>query len=66
MANMGQPKKTTIELDKDAVRKLRTIFDVQTDKEAVNRAIQLVASEDDIIQTHEALAGKIDLDEIFS
>ncbi|MGK5088454.1 hypothetical protein WDW86_12920 [Bdellovibrionota bacterium FG-2] len=62
---MSQPKKTTIELDRDAVRKLRTIFDVDTDKEAVNRAIQLVASEDDIIKMHEALAGKVELDEIF-
>ncbi|MBI2604871.1 MAG: hypothetical protein HYW49_02200 [Deltaproteobacteria bacterium] len=58
--------KKTIELDIDAIRKLRTIFDVQTDKEAVNRAIQLVANEDDIIRTHEELAGKVELDEIFS
>jgi hypothetical protein len=65
MAHMALTKKT-IELDKNAIRKLRIIFDVQTDKEAVNRAIQLVASEDDIIQTHEALAGKIELDSLFS
>ncbi|MBI3535048.1 MAG: hypothetical protein HY072_06135 [Deltaproteobacteria bacterium] len=62
---MGLTKKT-IELDKEAIRKLRVIFDVQTDKEAVNRAVQLVASEDDIIQIHQALAGKVELDEIFS
>jgi len=65
MADMALTKKT-IELDKNAIRKLRIIFDVQTDKEAVNRAIQLVTNEDDIIQTHEALAGKIELDSIFS
>jgi Arc/MetJ family transcription regulator len=58
--------KKTIELDENAIRKLRLIFDVQTDKEAVNRAIQLVASEDDIIQTHESLAGKIELEDLFS
>jgi Arc/MetJ family transcription regulator len=65
MGHMALTKKT-IELDENEIRKLRRIFDVQTDKEAVNLAIQLVASEDDIIQTHEALAGKVELDDLFS
>ncbi len=66
MVCMAAPKKTTIELDRTAVRKLRVIFDVETDKEAVNRAIQLIASEDEIIRVHEALAGKVELEDIFS
>jgi hypothetical protein len=65
MVCMGIVKKT-IELDENAIRKLRLIFDVDTDKEAVNRAIQLVASEDDIIRVHEELSGKIELDDLFS
>lgn len=59
-------KKTTIELDHSAIRKLKIIFDVTTDKEAVNRAIQLVAAEDAIIRVHESLAGAVDLDDLFS
>jgi hypothetical protein len=65
MVHMALTKKT-MELDEVAIGKLRKIFDVQTDKEAVNRAIQLVASEDEIIRTHESLAGKVELDVIFS
>ena len=57
--------KKTIELDLDAVKKLRRLFDVKTDKEAVNRALRLVSSEDDIIETHEALAGQVELDSLF-
>lgn len=58
--------KKTIELDMEAVNKAREIFQVKTDKEAVNRALYLVAEEDEIIETHEALAGKIELEDMFS
>lgn len=51
--------KKTIELDGAAIKKLRLIFNVSTDKEAVNRAIRLVAEEDEIIKTHRALAGTL-------
>jgi Arc/MetJ family transcription regulator len=43
--------KKTIELDVDLVKRVREIFDVSTDKEAVNRALQLVASEEGLIDT---------------
>ena len=58
--------KKTIELDVSAVKKVRRIFKVKTDKEAVNRALRLVAEEDEIIQTHERLAGSVKLDNPFS
>ena len=58
--------KKTIELDGDAIKKLRRIFNVKTDKEAVNSAIHLVAQEDEIIRCHESLAGTADIADIFS
>ena len=65
MGYMGTAKKT-IELNVEAIKKLKLIFNVDTDKEAVNKAIELVANEDEIIKTHEALAGKVELDTMFS
>lgn len=57
--------KKTIELDQKAIDRLRVIFAVSTDKEAVNSAIQLVSQEDKIIQTHLRLAGKASLKKVF-
>jgi predicted TIM-barrel fold metal-dependent hydrolase len=65
MAYMGVAKKT-IELNVEAIKKLKLIFDVTTDKEAVNKAIELVSNEDDIIRTHQSLAGKVELEGMFS
>lgn len=58
--------KKTIELDVAAIRKARKIFQAKTDKEAVNRALYLVAEEDEIIKTHVALAGRIRLKSPYS
>lgn len=58
--------KKTIELDIEAVEKVRKIFDVKTDKEAVNQALRMIAEEDEIIKIHLKLSGKLDLQEIFS
>ncbi len=62
---VGNLTKKTIELDQKSINRLRIIFNVSTDKEAVNRAIQLVAEEDKIIQTHERLAGKAAIKDVF-
>ena len=58
--------KKTMELDERAIKKLRVIFSADTDKEAVNKALQLVTEEDDIIRTHESLAGQLKLKAPFS
>ena len=57
--------KKTIELDEDLVKKMRKIFDVKTDKEAVNSALRMVSAEDDIIKAHKKVAGQADIDEVF-
>ncbi|GEM_PF-3041874 len=59
-------EKKTIELDVGTVKKLRHLFHVKTDKEAVNKALRLVADEEKIIRTHKALAGSARLKAPFS
>lgn len=57
--------KKTIEIDVQAIKKTKRILDVSTDKDAVNLALQLICDEDDIIRTHEKLAGQIEIRELF-
>ncbi len=57
--------KKTIEIDSEAIKKTKKILDVSTDKEAVNLALQLICDEDEIIKTHEKLAGRLELHELF-
>lgn len=57
--------KKTIEIDIEAIKRARFIFDVKTDKEAVNRALKMVTEEDEIIRTQESLKGKVNLRSVF-
>jgi Arc/MetJ family transcription regulator len=58
--------KKTIELDQDYIDKVRTIFRVRTDKEAVNKALELAIIDDEIIGAHQRAGGKGRLlDEVF-
>jgi Arc/MetJ family transcription regulator len=63
---MARMVKKTIELDQDYVDMARTIFGVKTDKEAVNRALEMAIIDNEIIRAHGSVAGKGDLiDEVF-
>ena len=63
---MGRMVKKTIELDQDYIDKVRMIFRVRTDKEAVNKALELAIIDDQIITGHERAGGKGELiDEVF-
>lgn len=55
---MGRIVKKTIELDQDYIDRARVIFDVKTDKAAVNKALELVIIDDEIIKAHELIGGK--------
>ena len=57
--------KKTMEMDENLIKKIRKIFGVETDKEAVHNALTLIANEDSIIRTHQELAGKLDLEDIY-
>lgn len=58
--------KKTIELDRRAIKKLRRLCRVKTDKEAVNRAMKWVLEEDEIMKVHDALKGSVALESIFT
>ena len=63
---MSRMVKKTIELDQDHIDKVRMIFGVRTDKEAVNKALELAIIDDEIIGAHERAGGKGELiDEVF-
>ena len=57
--------KKTIEIDAQAIKKTKKILQVATDKDAVNMALRLVCEEDEIIKTHEKLAGHLELEEMY-
>jgi len=58
--------KKTIELDQDYIDKARLIFAVRTEKEAVNKALEMAVIDDNIINAHDLVGGKGDLiEEVF-
>lgn len=57
--------KKTIEIDQEAIVKLRKILDLKTDKDVVNMALRIVSDEDDIIEVHKKLAGKVEIEKVF-
>ena len=63
---MSRIVKKTIELNQDYIDKAREIFGVRTDKAAVNRALELVMIDDEIIKAHDRIGGKGDvIEEVF-
>jgi len=59
----GMPRmvKKTIELDQDNINTARRIFGVRTEKEAVNKALEMVIIDNRIIEAHESVGGKGEL-----
>ncbi|MCJ7686232.1 MAG: type II toxin-antitoxin system VapB family antitoxin [Desulfobacteraceae bacterium] len=58
---MPRMVKKTIELDQDYIDTARRIFAVRTEKEAVNKALEMVIIDNQIIETHESVGGKGEL-----
>jgi Arc/MetJ family transcription regulator len=63
--HMPRMVKKTIELDQDYIDTARLIFGVRTEKEAVNKALEMAVIDNQIIETHESIGGKGDLIEDF-
>lgn len=61
VADMNKMVKKTIELNQDYIDIARRIFGVKTDKQAVNKALEMVIIDNQIIEAHESIAGKGDL-----
>jgi hypothetical protein len=52
---MARMAKKTIEPDQDYADMARMILGVKTDKEAVNKALELAVIDNDIIRAHESI-----------
>lgn len=63
---MSQLTKKTVFLNQDNIDKAVKLFNVKTEKDAINRALELVIEEADIIESHRDCAGKADIDDIFA
>ena len=63
---MSQLTKKTVFLNQDNIDKAIKLFNVKTEKDAINRALELVIEECDIIESHRALAGTAEIDNVFA
>ncbi len=50
-----------IELNQEYIDRARVIFGVKTEKAAVNKALEMVVIDDEIIKAHENVGGKGDV-----
>ncbi|MBI5418092.1 type II toxin-antitoxin system VapB family antitoxin [Candidatus Poribacteria bacterium] len=57
--------KKTIYLNQNYINKALKIFDVKTEKEAVNRALEIIVEEDDIISMHKEIKGLGEVEKVF-
>lgn len=57
--------KKTIFLNQDYVNRVLRIFDVKTEKDAVNKALEMVVEDSEIIETHKEIGGKGKISRIF-
>ena len=57
--------KKTILLNQDYVDKAIKIFNAKTEKEAVNRALEIAVEEKEIIDVHKEIGGTGDIEKIF-
>jgi len=61
VAHMPRMVKKTIELNQDYIDTARRVFAVRTEKEAVNKALEMVIIDNQIIEAHESVGGKGEL-----
>ncbi len=57
--------KKTIMLNQDYIDKAIEIFHVKTEKDAVNKALEIVVEESDITHTHEEIGGTGEIEKVF-
>jgi hypothetical protein len=63
---MDKIVKKTIELNQDYIDRARVIFGVKTEKAAVNKALEMVIIDDEIIKAHELVGGNgAEIKEVF-
>jgi len=55
---MAKMVKKTIELNQEHIDMARLIFKVRTEKEAVNKALEMAIIDYEIIKVHDSVGGK--------
>lgn len=53
--------KKTMEMNQDYIDRLREVFGVKTDKEAVNKALEMALIDDEIIKAHKRMRNGGDI-----
>ncbi len=57
--------KKTIEINQDYLRMAKLILKTKTDKETVNRALEIIAEEQEIINAHIEVGGAGEIEQVF-
>ncbi len=57
--------KKTIEINQDYLRTVKLILKTKTDKETVNRALEIIAEEQKIIDAHIEVGGSGEIEQVF-
>jgi Arc/MetJ family transcription regulator len=62
---MSVMTKKTIYLNQDYIDRAIKIFRVKTEKEAVNKSLELAVIDDEIIQVHKEIGGRREIEKVF-
>jgi hypothetical protein len=63
---MAKIIKKTMQMNQDYIDRLRHIFGVRTDTEAVNKALEMALIDEEIISAHKRMKGKGEvIEEVF-
>ncbi len=57
--------KKTMFLNKNYIKKALRILNTKTEKEAVNKALEIVVEEDEIIHTHKEIGGAYSIQQVY-
>ena len=58
---MPEMVKKTMEMNQEYIDRLREVFGVRTEKEAVNKALEMALIDDEIIKAHRRMREKGDV-----
>ena len=57
--------KKTMYINSSYIKKALKILDVKTEKEAVNKALEIIVEEDEIIKAHKEIGGTNSIEQVY-
>jgi len=57
--------KKTMYINSNYIKKALKILDVKTEKEAVNKALEIIVEEDEIINVHKEIGGTYSIEQVY-